>query len=197
MGRGLVAATADVSELAYVGGNTKIWHLAQVREGARIGQECTIGRGAYIDRGVIIGDRCKIQNYALVYAPARLGDGVFIGPAAILANDRFPRAITPKGKLKAEGEWVPEGVTIGRGASIGARVVVLAGVNIGEWALIAAGAVVTKDVEAHALMVGVPARQSGWVGRSGQALVPDGGFWSDSTAGIRFSEINGRLEEHR
>ncbi len=76
---------------------TRVWHLAQVREGAKIGAGCNIGRGAYIGPDVVLGDACKIQNYALVYEPARLGDGVFIGPAAVLTNDEFPRAVNPDG----------------------------------------------------------------------------------------------------
>lgn len=190
-----VAPTADVSERATLGEKSQIWHLAQVREGARLGQECIVGRGAYIDHGVLVGDRCKIQNYALVYSPAQVGDGVFIGPAAVLANDRLPRAINQDGQVKGPGDWSPEGVIIQRGASIGARAVVLAGVEIGEWAMIAAGAVVTKAVSAYALMVGVPARQVGWVGPSGHNLVRDGGMWTDPATGLRFSEENGRLEE--
>lgn len=166
----LAAASADVDPSAGIGLGTRIWHLAQVREGARVGADCIIGRGAYIGPGVVLGDACKVQNHALVYEPAVLADGVFIGPAAVLTNDEFPRAVTPDGRLKGQDDWHAVGVTIGRGASIGARAVCIAPVTVGAWALVAAGAVVAKDVPAHALMVGVPARRVGWVGRAGRPL---------------------------
>ena len=92
-----VAASADVSADATIGAGSSVWHLAQVREGAVLGENCVIGRGAYVGTGVRIGDNVKIQNYALVYEPAQCGDGVFIGPAAVLTNDHFPRAVNPDG----------------------------------------------------------------------------------------------------
>ncbi|MBX6357751.1 MAG: N-acetyltransferase, partial [Micromonosporaceae bacterium] len=100
-----VAASADVDERARVGEGTSIWHLAQVREHAVIGANCIIGRGAYVGPGVRLGDNVKLQNYALVYEPAQLGDGVFIGPAAVLTNDEYPRAVTPDGRLKTGADW--------------------------------------------------------------------------------------------
>lgn len=170
-----------------------MWHLAQVREGARIGADCNIGRGAYIGPEVVLGDGCKIQNYALVYEPARLADGVFIGPAAVLTNDEFPRAITPEGTPKSADDWEAVGVTIGQGASIGARAVCIAPVTVGAWALVAAGAVVTKDVPEHALVVGVPARRIGWVGRAGHPLDRDGDDWVCPVSGERYREADGAL----
>ena len=121
-----------------------------------------------------------MQNYALVYAPAELGDGVFIGPAAVLTTDVYPRAVAPDGGIKSGDDWDAAGVRIGRGAAVGARSVVVAGVTIGEWALVGAGAVVTKDVQPHALVVGVPARRVGWVGHAGVPLedVMKLGGWS-------------------
>lgn len=165
-----VAASADVAATAKIGDGTKIWHLAQVREDARIGRRCIVGRGAYIGSGVTLGDYCKVQNDALVYEPAQLGDGVFIGPAVVLTNDHFPRAVNPDGTPKSAGDWNAVGVTIGRGASIGARAVCVAPVSIGSWATVAAGAVVAADVPDFALVVGVPARRVGWVGRAGVPL---------------------------
>jgi acetyltransferase-like isoleucine patch superfamily enzyme len=189
-----IANTADVAETASIGEDTRIWHLAQVREDAAVGKNCNIGRGAYIGPGVRVGDNCKLQNYALVYEPARLADGVFVGPAAVLTNDLHPRAITPDGSLKGSDDWEAVGVTVGKGASIGARAVCIAPVSIGEWATVAAGAVVTKDVPAYAVVAGVPARQMGWVGEAGLPLKrDDGGTWLCPATGRRYVEADGQL----
>ena len=142
----IVAPTADVDPRATIGAGTRIWHLAQVREDARVGADCIVGRGAYIGPGVVVGDRCKIQNHALVYEPAVLEDGAFVGPAVVFTNDYYPRAINPDGSLKSADDWHAVGVTVRTGASIGARSVCVAPVTIGRWALVAAGSVVTKDV---------------------------------------------------
>lgn len=165
-----IVETADVSEQASIGDGSSIWHLAQVRENAELGENCIVGRGAYIGEGVVMGDNCKIQNYALVYEPAKLADGVFIGPAAVLTNDLYPRAINVDGTQKSASDWDHVGVTLERGASVGARAVCVAPVVIGEWATVAAGAVVTKDVPNYALVAGVPAKQIGWVGDAGARL---------------------------
>jgi UDP-2-acetamido-3-amino-2,3-dideoxy-glucuronate N-acetyltransferase len=167
--------TADVDPSAQLGQHTTVWHLAQIREDARLGRDCIIGRGAYVGPGVIIGDRVKLQNYALVYEPARLEDEVFIGPAVVLTNDVYPRSTDVTGKLKRPAEWDALGVVVRRGASLGARSVILAGVEIGRWALVAAGAVVTRDIPDFALVAGVPARRVGWVGRAGSKLTDEGG----------------------
>ncbi len=164
--------SADVDERARLGDGTTVWHLAQVREGAQLGRECIVGRGAYVGPDVQIGDRVKLQNYALVYEPARLEDGVFVGPAAVLTNDTYPRSVDADGALKRGGDWEAKGVTVRAGAAIGARAVIVAGVTVGRWALVAAGAVVTKDVPDFALVAGVPARRTRWVGRAGVPLVP-------------------------
>lgn len=169
-----VHATVDLGTNVTLGENTKVWHYAQVRENAILGEGCVIGRGAYVGTGVSLGKNCKVQNYALVYEPAVLGNGVFIGPAAVLTNDQFPRSVSPNLDLKGGEDWEAVGVTIEDGASIGARAVCVAPVNIGKWATIAAGAVVTKDVPDFALMMGVPARRVGWVGRQGHPLVDIG-----------------------
>lgn len=193
-----VAQGADVSDGASVGAGSSIWHLAQVREGAVLGTDCVVGRGAYIGSGVQMGNGCKIQNYALVYEPAVLADGVFVGPAAVFTNDHFPRAVNPDLSAKSASDWEPVGVTCETGASIGARAVCVAPVTIGTWAMVAAGATVVKDVPPYALVAGVPAKRLGWVGRSGEKLVPasDGtdawvcpttGEWyipDDSTGGL-------------
>lgn len=189
-----IADTSDIDVTAVIGDGTRIWHLAQVREDARIGRECIIGRGAYIGPGVVLGDRCKVQNHALVYEPAVLGDGVFVGPAVVFTNDLLPRAVTPDGALKSADDWHAVGVTVEEGASIGARAVCIAPVRIGRWAMIAAGAVVTADVPAYALMVGVPARRVGWVGRGGSRLGAEGDELVCPDTGDRFRELSGTLE---
>ena len=191
---GAIAGSADVAETAVIGDGTRIWHLAQVREDATVGSNCNIGRGAYVGPGVVVGPNCKLQNYALVYEPARLADGVFVGPAAVLTNDLHPRAVTRDGTLKGSEDWEAVGVTIGTGASIGARAVCVAPVSIGAWATVAAGAVVTRDVPDYAVVVGVPARQAGWVGEAGHPLKQDGaGRWLCPVTGRRYVENNGAL----
>jgi acetyltransferase-like isoleucine patch superfamily enzyme len=165
-----ILPSADVDSSAVIGDGSSIWHLAQIRDEAVIGENCIIGRGAYIGSGVTMGKNCKVQNYALVYEPAKLGDGVFIGPAAVLTNDQFPRAVNTDLTLKSGSDWDALGVTIGDGASIGARAVCIAPITIGKWALVAAGAVVTKDVPDFALVAGVPAKRIRWVGRAGVPL---------------------------
>ncbi|WP_026924282.1 acyltransferase [Glycomyces arizonensis] len=193
-----VQETAQVHESAEIGEGTSVWELAQIREQARLGADCVIGRGAYVGTGVWIGDNVKLQNYALVYEPARLADGVFVGPAAVLTNDRNPRAVTPDGGLKRADDWEAVGVDVAEGASIGARAVCVAPIRVGRWAMVAAGAVVTGDVPDHALVMGVPARRAGWVGRSGAKLEADPaepGVWVCPQTGERYREADGRLAE--
>jgi acetyltransferase-like isoleucine patch superfamily enzyme len=193
---GTLHPTADISPEANIADSASVWHYAQVRETAKIGENCIIGRGAYIGTGVQMGDNCKVQNYALVYEPAELGNGVFIGPAAVLTNDEFPRAVSPDGSIKSGHDWVAVGVTIKDGASIGARAVCVAPVTIGAWALIAAGAVVTKDVPDFALMAGVPARRLRWVGKAGFPLEDLGnGKFKCPKTGQLFLEENDALRE--
>jgi UDP-2-acetamido-3-amino-2,3-dideoxy-glucuronate N-acetyltransferase len=194
----MIAKSADVDAEALIGTNTKVWHLAQVRGGARVGANCVIGRGAYVGAGAVVGDNCKIQNYALVYEPAELGDGVFIGPAAVLTNDEYPRAVNADGSAKDASDWTAVGVQVGNGAAIGARAVCVAPVRIGAWALVAAGAVVTKDVPDYALMVGVPARRIGWAGPAGRPLHQvDGaeGLWQCPVTGAKFQQSDDTLVE--
>lgn len=189
----LVEPNAAVSPSAEIGTGTRVWGLAQVREGARVGKACIIGRGAYIGSGVDIGNNCKIQNDALIYEPARLGDGVFVGPAAVLTNDLFPRAVNPDGSLKSGSDWEPVGVVVEDGASIGARAVCVAPVSIGAWAMVAAGAVVTKDVAPFSLVRGVPARQVGWVGRAGMPLKKNDEIFVCPVTGEIYEELAGSL----
>ena len=192
-----VIDTADVSPEASLGDGSSIWHLAQVREGAVLGDNCIVGRGAYIGTGVVMGRNCKVQNYALVYEPARLEDGVFVGPAAVFTNDHYPRSVAPDGSLKRGDDWEAVGVTCREGSSIGARAVCVAPVTIGRWALVAAGSVVIKDVPDFALVAGVPARRIGWVGRAGVPLEQGAdGTWTCPQTGTTYTESDGQLMEH-
>jgi acetyltransferase-like isoleucine patch superfamily enzyme len=167
----MIHPTAEVAPDVDVDPSTFVWQLAHVRESVRIGRDVVIGRGAYVGPGVSIGDRVKIQNYALIYEPAVVADGVFIGPAVVFTNDRYPRAVNPDGSKKSAADWVPVGVNVLSGASIGARAVCVAPVTIGRWSLVAAGSVVTADVADYAVVAGSPARRIGWVGPAGEPLV--------------------------
>jgi UDP-2-acetamido-3-amino-2,3-dideoxy-glucuronate N-acetyltransferase len=166
----MIHPTAEVSSEAQIGAGTKIWHYAQIREGVVIGQHCMVGKNVYVDFGVHIGDNVKIQNNALLYHGLTVEDGVFIGPQACLTNDRFPRAITPEGVLKGADDWIVSPTLIRYGASIGANATVLAGLTVGRFAMVGAGAVVTRSVPDHGLVLGVPARWAGYACPCGRLL---------------------------
>lgn len=189
-----VHPSADVAPDVRLGSGTAVWHLAQLREGVVVGADAVIGRGAYVGPGVRVGAACKLQNHALVYEPAVLEDGVFIGPAVVLTNDLYPRAVTPDGRPKGAGDWEPVGVTVRSGASVGARAVCVAPLAIGRWALVAAGAVVIRDVPDFALVAGNPATQVGWVGRAGVRLLSEhDNTWRCPRTGEVYLEVDGRL----
>jgi len=141
-----------------------------VREGAVIGSECILGKGAYIDLNVRIGDRCKLQNGVFVFHGFNLEDGVFLGPGVMLLNDKNPRAINADGSLKSDSDWTPSEGVVRHGASVGGGAVVLPGVNIGRFALVGSGAVVTRDVPDHGIVVGNPARLRGFACVCGKPL---------------------------
>lgn len=166
----MIHPSAEVSPEARIGPGTRIWHQAQVREGASIGADCTLGKGVYIDRGVRVGDRVKIENGAHLFHGCAVEDGVFIGPNAVLANDKYPRAITPAGALKSDADWTEGKVLVKYGASIGAGAVVLPDVTIGRWAMVGAGAVVVEDVPDHAVVAGNPAQKIGYACKCGRPL---------------------------
>ena len=164
--------TADVSDKAQIGAGTSIWHQCQVREDVQIGQNCILGKGVYVDFGVRLGDNVKVQNYVSIYHGVEIEDGVFVGPHVCFTNDNRPRAVNPDGSLKAADDWVLGRILIKRGAALGANSTILPKVIVGEWAMVGAGAVVTKDVPAHGLVAGNPARLIGFVCACGERLVP-------------------------
>jgi acetyltransferase-like isoleucine patch superfamily enzyme len=166
-----VHPTAEVEPGAEIGTGTKIWRQAHVRAQATIGEQCNIGKGVYVESHVRIGSRVKIQNHVSLFEGVTVEDGVFIGPHVCFTNDMFPRAITPDGKLKSADDWVVTPTLVQYGASIGAGSVIVCGVTIGEFALVGAGSVVTRDVPSHALVLGNPARLHGYVCRCARRLV--------------------------
>ncbi|MEU4567468.1 acyltransferase [Micromonospora sp. NPDC023956] len=160
-----VHPTADVEEGARIGDGTKVWHLAHVRSTARIGGGCVIGRNVYVDSNVVIGDLCKVQNNVSVYQGVTLEDEVFVGPCAVFTNDFRPRAQNPV--------WEITPTLVRRGASIGANATLVCGIEVGEYAMIAAGSVVTRDVAPYQLVAGNPARPKGWVNEKGEVVSRD------------------------
>jgi len=165
-----VHPTADVSPRATLGAGTKVWHQAQVREGAVLGTNCILGKGAYVDFDVQIGDNVKIQNRASVYHGVTLESGVFVGPHVVFTNDKMPRAVNPDGSLKSEDDWELGRILVKEGASIGAGAIVVTGITIGRFAMVGAGAVVTRDVPDYGLVYGNPARLVGYVCACGHKL---------------------------
>ena len=161
-GAGFVHDSALVEAGALVGPGTSIWHHAHVRTGASVGARCNLGKNVFVDAGAVIGDGSKVQNNVSVYAGVTLEEDVLVGPSAVFTNDRFPRA--------SSGDWTVVETTVRRGASIGANATIVCGVEIGAWAMVAAGAVVTHDVADHELVGGNPARRMGWVCACGQVL---------------------------
>lgn len=165
-----VHPTAEVEPEAEVGAGTRIWRQAHVRGGARIGEQCNIGKGVFVDAHVHIGSRVKIQNHSSVFEGVTLEDGVFVGPHVCFTNDLFPRAITPAGELKSADDWEVTSTVVRYGASIGGGSVIRCGVTIGEFALVGAGSVVTRDVLPYTLVFGNPARPHGYVCRCAHPL---------------------------
>lgn len=155
--------SAEVAEGSVIGPGTSVWNNAQIREGARVGKYCNIGKDVYIDAGVIIGDRVKIQNGVSVYRGVTVADDVFLGPHMTFTNDLYPRAF--------HTDWQITETQVKRGASIGANATIVCGHSIGEYAMVAAGSVVTRDVPDYGLFMGNPARLRGYVCRCGHRLI--------------------------
>lgn len=155
--------TATLEDGVEIGSGTRVWHQAQIRTRAKIGARCIIGKGAFVDFGVTIGDDSKLQNYACVYHGVSLGRGVFVGPHVVFTNDMRPRATDPQFSALKDGDWIVGETHVGDGVAIGANATILPNVQIGHWAMIGAGAVVTKNVAPYALVAGSPARFIGWL----------------------------------
>lgn len=180
--------TADVSDMAQIGEGVRIWNHCQVREDAQIGSGSILGKDSYVDFGVQIGDNVKIQNGAYIYHGTTIESGVFVGPGVIFTNDKKPRAITPDGSLKGNDDWDLGKTLIRYGASIGAGAIILPDLTIGRFALVGAGAVVTRDVPDHALVIGNPARQAGYVCKCATKLIEEGaGKYLCPACGDRYS----------
>ena len=154
--------TAHVSDQAEIGVGTKIWINVQVRENVRIGRDCILSKDVYVDHAVKIGDRCKIQNSVSVYSGVEISDDVFVGPNACFTNDKVPRAFN--------ADWIITPTRIDNGASIGANATIVCGITIGEFAMVAAGSVVTKDVPPYTLVMGNPARAISRVNKEGHRV---------------------------
>ena len=162
---------AEVEPEVQVGSGTHIWRQAHIRSHASIGEMCNIGKGVYIGSCVRIGSRVKIQNHVSLFEGVTVEDGVFIGPHVCFTNDMCPRAITHEGKLKSADDWQITPTLVKYGASIGAGSVIVCGVTIGEFALVGAGSVVTRDVAPHTLVFGNPSRFQGYVCYCARRLV--------------------------
>jgi UDP-2-acetamido-3-amino-2,3-dideoxy-glucuronate N-acetyltransferase len=176
----MIHQTAQVDSRARIGEGARIWNWVQVRENAEIGENSILSKGVYVDFGVKIGKNVKIQNNVSVYHGVTIEDGVFVGPHVCFTNDKKPRAINPDGSLKAADDWEVAPIVVKKGASIGANSTILPGVTVGSFALVGAGAVVTKDVPAYAIVIGNPARLVGYACECGEKLQRKDGGAADS-----------------
>lgn len=160
--------TAEVAQDAKVGQGTKIWHQSQVQRGASIGENCVLGHNCFVASGAKIGNGVKLESNIDIWDKVVLEDHVFVGPSAVFTNDKNPRAKYPKSQYPQYGQW--EETVIREGATIGANATIVCGNTVGKWAFVAAGAVVTKDVQDYAVVAGVPARVIGWICECGVKL---------------------------
>jgi UDP-2-acetamido-3-amino-2,3-dideoxy-glucuronate N-acetyltransferase len=178
-----VHESSYVDEGAVIGKGTKIWHYCHVLSGAKIGERCSFGQNVSVAGGTAIGNNVKVQNNVSIYEGTVIEDDVFLGPSCVLTNVTNPRSQVLRRALY-------EKTLLRRGCSVGANATIVCGITIGRYAFIAAGAVVAKDVPDYALMVGVPARQKGWMSRHGHLLAPPDteGFMACPESGLRYKE---------
>jgi UDP-2-acetamido-3-amino-2,3-dideoxy-glucuronate N-acetyltransferase len=182
-----VHPSSFVDEGAVIGAGTRIWHFCHVMPGAAIGERCTLGQNVVVMPGTRIGNNVKIQNNVSIYEGVELEDDVFCGPSCVFTNVATPRSHVSR-------RHAFQRTRVRRGASIGANATIVCGVTLGEYAFVGAGAVVTSDVPAYALMVGVPARRVGWMCRCGERLHPADGRARCAACGTEYAEAGGALE---
>jgi len=179
--------TAVIDQPCEIGEGTRIWHFAHIGARSRIGRNCVFGQNTMVAESVRVGDNVKVQNNVAIYTGVEIEDDVFLGPSCVLTNITNPRAQVSRKHLY-------EKTLIRRGATVGANATIVCGVTIGRYALIGAGAVVTRDVADYTLMLGVPAKPHGWVSRHGHPLKPDSeGRLICPESGWRYTEENGQL----
>ena len=192
---GIYVHPAALCESDEVGAGTRVWAFAHVMQGARVGADCNVGEGSFLEAGSVLGDRVTVKNHVLIWNGVVVADEAFIGPCVLFTNDRFPRS--PRMRLPVVAEryesadrWL-ERTHVDRGASLGAGAVILPGLSIGAYAVVGAAALVTRNVSAHRLVVGQPARPAGWACRCGQRL--DTGF-ACRACGQRYARRDETLE---
>ena len=184
-----IHSSAIVDEGAQIGDGSRVWHFAHVCAGSKIGDGVSLGQNVFVGNRVIIGDRCKVQNNVSVYDNVTLEEGVFCGPSMVFTNVYNPRSM-----IERKDEY--RDTLVKKGATLGANCTVVCGVTIGEYAFVGAGAVINKDVPAYALMVGVPARQIGWMSEFGEQLNLQEGCAVCSQTGSIYTLVDGYLAKH-
>lgn len=175
--------TAVIDDNVIIGSETKIWHFSHILSGSNIGKNCTIGQNVMIGPNVNVGHNCKIQNNISIYSGITIEDDVFLGPSCVFTNVKTPRAF-----IDRSNEF--HDTVIKKGASIGANATIICGISIGEYAMVGAGAIVTKDVLPYSLVIGSPAVHIGWVSKAGDRLQSD---LKCKRTGAIYEEVNGNL----
>ncbi|HEY6808576.1 MAG TPA: DapH/DapD/GlmU-related protein [Gemmatimonadales bacterium] len=183
-----VHPSSFVDQGAVVGAGSKIWHFSHIMPGAVIGERCNLGQNVVVMPGTRLGNNVKVQNNVSIYEGVELEDDVFCGPSCVFTN-----VLNPRSHVSRKHEY--RRTLVRRGASIGANATIVCGVTLGEYAFIGAGAVVTSDVPAYGLMVGVPARRVGWMCQCGERLTPAGGAAACAACGARYAEAAGVLRQ--
>jgi len=189
----IIHKTAEVSSEAKIGQGTKIWHHSQVLAGAQIGKNCMIGHNCFIAGGARLGNGVRVQSNNDVWQGVTLEDYVFVGPSAVFTNDPNPRAKYPKKDFPKYGQW--QSTLIKEGATVGANATVICGATIGKWAFVGAGAVVADDVPDYALMVGVPAKQIGWMCECANKLVFENNRADCGVCGRKYSKKRAQITQ--